>query len=147
MSDRSQPRALGSGRVAATIAIVGILVVAVVVRFWKLRWGLRDGMAFTDELQLWPSYLEAFVPLRPGSFLRADAPAALLYPAFYGILSGGSTALAHALGLIPAPQQDVFSALYVARLVAAAASLANVALVGALAGAARRRAPGCWRRR
>lgn len=119
-------------RVVGALTVVGIAVVAVVLRIWKLRWGLRAGMAFTDELQLWPSYLTAFVPLRPQSFLREDNPAALLYPAFYGILSGFATAVAHAVGLIPAPRQDIFSAIYVARLVSAGASLLNVLLVGLL---------------
>jgi len=128
MTERRSRRALG-----VALTILAIFGVAVVVRFWKLRWGLRDGMAFTDELQMWPSYLSAFVPLRPQSFLRADTPAALLYPSLYGYLSGGAVALLHALGVIPAPQADVFSALYVARLIAATASLVNVGLVGLLA--------------
>jgi len=115
------------------LAAVAIALVAVVLRIWKLRWGLRHGMAFTDELQMWPSYLSAFLPPRPESFLRGDGPAALLYPAFYGLLSGAAVAVAHAAGLVPTPGEDVFAALYVARLVAAAASLANVALVGVLA--------------
>lgn len=115
------------------LAVVAIALVAVVLRIWKLRWGLRHGMAFTDELQIWPSYLEAFIPLRPDSFLRGDGPAAMLYPAFYGFLSGGVVAIAHAAGVIPSPTDDIHTALYVARLVAAAASLANVALVGVLA--------------
>ena len=62
------------------LAVVTIALVAIILRIWKLRWGLRHGMAFTDELQLWPSYLSAFIPLRPESFLRGDGPAALLYP-------------------------------------------------------------------
>ena len=119
-------------RVLVAAALGAIVAVAVVVRVWKLRWGLRSGMAFTDELQLWTSYLTAFVPLRPQSFLREDSPAALLYPAFYGILSGLATAGAHAIGLIPAPRTDILSAIYVARLVSATASLLNVLLIGLL---------------
>lgn len=115
------------------LAVAAIALVAVVVRIWKLRWGLRDGMAFTDELQIWPSYLNAFVPLSADSFHRADGPAAMIYPTFYGYLSGAAVAVLHQLGLVAPPDADVFGALYVARLVAAAASLANVALVGVLA--------------
>ena len=122
-----------ASRARLGLLLAAIFVVAVVLRFWKLRWGLRDGMAFVDELQMWPSYLGAFVPFRWSSFLRADSPAALLYPSFHGFLSGGAVAVAHALGLVPAPSANVFPALYVARLVAAAASLANVALIGVLA--------------
>ena len=131
MSESLVARRRPSARTVLVVA--GILAVAVVLRFWKLRWGLRDGMAFVDELQMWPSYLTAFVPLRPTSFLREDSPAALLYPAFYGFLSGGAVAVTHALGMIPAPTANVFPALYVARIVAASASLLNVALIGLLA--------------
>lgn len=127
MSERRMRPAL------VALAVVAIGLVAVVLRIWKLRWGLRHGMAFTDELQLWPSYLEAFIPLRPESFVRADGPAALLYPSFYGFLVAAAVAITHAAGFIPSPSEDVYTALYVARLVAATAGLANVALVGVLA--------------
>ncbi|MEW6270145.1 MAG: glycosyltransferase family 39 protein [Thermodesulfobacteriota bacterium] len=123
---RRAPAALAVG------AGVAILAVAIAARFWRLRWGLTLGMAFTDELQMWPSYLNAFVPLRPESFLRADTPGAMVYPAFYGFLSGTAVAAAHALGLMSAPQADVFSALFMARIVSATASTLNVLAVGAL---------------
>src|SRR5690606_34035098 len=115
---------MSSGRRRVGLVLVGlaIAVLAIAARYWRLRWGLTLGMAFTDELQMWPSYLNAFVPLRPESFLRADQPGAMIYPAFYGFLSGLAVAVAHGLGLMAAPQADVFSALYMARLVAATAS-------------------------
>src|SRR5690606_14368706 len=122
---------MSSGRRRVGLVLVGlaIAVLAIAARYWRLRWGLTLGMAFTDELQMWPSYLNAFVPLRPESFLRADQPGAMIYPAFYGFLSGLAVAVAHGLGLMAAPQADVFSALYMARLVAATASTLNVLAV------------------
>ncbi|MBM4246422.1 MAG: phospholipid carrier-dependent glycosyltransferase [Deltaproteobacteria bacterium] len=113
-------------------AFAAIFAVGLALRLWKMRWGLGAGMAFTDELQMWPSYLGAFVPLSWRSFLRSDTPGALIYPTFYGFVSGGIAALAHALGLIGPPKTDVFRALVIARGISAVAGSLNVIAVGAL---------------
>jgi 4-amino-4-deoxy-L-arabinose transferase-like glycosyltransferase len=113
-------------------AAAAIAATAIAVRFWNVGWGLDRQMAFTDELQMWPPYLGAFAPLRLESFLRKDTPGAMIYPAFYGFLSGGSAALVHALGLMGHPRTDVFHALLLARLITATAGTLNVLAVGAL---------------
>lgn len=120
-------------RASVVAAGVAIAAVAIAARFWRIGWGLDLGMAFTDELYTWPRYLYAFVPLRPESFLRPDTPNAMVYPAFFGFVAGGAAALAHALGLMGAPQQDLFHALLLARLLSAAAGTLNVLAVGVLA--------------
>jgi 4-amino-4-deoxy-L-arabinose transferase-like glycosyltransferase len=126
----SEGRGLGAPLFRACFA--AIVVVAVTLRVWKLRWGLSAGMAFTDELQMWPSYLGAFVPVSWQSFLRRDTPGAMIYPTLYGFLSGGIAAVAHALGLIGPPANDLFRSLVIARGVSALAGSLNVVAVGVL---------------
>lgn len=120
-------------RAIALAAAATVVLVAGALRFWRIGWGLDLGMAFTDELFTWPRYLYAFVPLRPESLLRPETPNAMVYPAFFGFLAGSAAALAHALGLMGAPQQDLFHALLLARLISAFAGTLNVLAVGFLA--------------
>ena len=124
-------RGVACGRRTVALAVAAIAVVAVVVRLWKLRWGLR-GRHGVHRRAAALAVLPERRSCRCGSS-RSCAPTRRRRCS-----TRRSTAFSpaaprrwlHALGVIPAPQQDVFSALYVARLVAAAASLANVALVG-----------------
>ena len=132
MSDRiaTAPASFGErqlGRGPAIALLAAILVLAAAVRFWRLGWGLDQRMSFPDERAFWESYLFAFSPPRWGSLFGHS----LYYPTFYGYLSGAAVALAGALHFL-APSPDVFTALFVARAVAACAGLVTIVVVGLL---------------
>ena len=83
--------------IAALLAAMTLLA-AVALRFWRLSWGLANGEFFPDEL-IFSGRAAAFVPLSWASFDLHD----FLYPTLYGYLAGAATAIAHALGVLPAP--------------------------------------------
>src|SRR5207247_985599 len=88
------------------------------LRFWRLSWGLANGEFFPDEL-IFSGRAAAFVPLSWASFDLHD----FLYPTLYGYLAGAATAIAHALGVLPAPGRYPPGAILMARIVSAAAGL------------------------
>src|SRR5439155_1378886 len=100
------------------------LLAAVALRFWRLSWGLANGEFFPDEL-IFSGRAAAFVPLSWASFDLHD----FLYPTLYGYLAGAATAIAHALGVLPAPGRYPPGAILMARIVSAAAGVLTVGLV------------------
>lgn len=114
-------------------AVIGVVALAGALRFWKLWWGLDDGMPFSDEATLWRRYTGDFVPLRLESFDRPDRPQAFLYPTLQGYLVGLSTWLATAMGWAASPWVEQVSGLRVGRVLAASESVLVVCLVGLLA--------------
>lgn len=115
------------GRLAA---VAGVAASAVFLRFWRLDWALDEGLFFPDEM-IWVLRVSQFVPLSWSSF---DLDFTHTYPTLYGYFAGLATAGANALGLVRPPPQGGFDALYVCRVVAAAAGVVNVGLVGLLGG-------------
>ena len=105
--------------------LAAVLVVATVFRFWRLAWGLEQGLWFPDE-HLWAVRVQSFVPFGWHSF---DANL-LVYPTLYGYLGGLATAVRAACGSIPADTTPAeIDAVFTARAVSAVASLGTVALV------------------
>src|SRR5215831_5442864 len=92
-----QPRPSRRLRTGAVVAAIATSAIA--LRFWKIDWGLSQGLWFPDEFLAWRWHLIAFVPLRLESFL----PKRLVYPSLYAFAGGGATALAHAWGWIGDP--------------------------------------------
>src|SRR2546422_5411139 len=113
--------------IAALLAAMTLLA-AVALRFWRLSWGLANGEFFPDEL-IFSGRAAAFVPLSWASFDLHD----FLYPTLYGYLAGAATAIAHALGVLPAPGRYPPGAILMARIVSAAAGVLTVGVVGVLA--------------
>ena len=113
-------------RTAALVVVIAAS--AVFLRFWRLRWALDDRLFFPDEI-VWFDRVSRFVPLTWASF---DLDFTRLYPTLYGYLAGLATAAAYAVGLVRPGEDGMFDAIFVARLVNAAAGLANVVLVGLL---------------
>ncbi len=113
--------------IAALLAAMTLLA-AVGLRFWRLSWGLANGEFFPDEL-IFSGRAAAFVPLSWASFDLHD----FLYPTLYGYLAGAATAIAHALGVLPAPGRYPPGAILMARIVSAAAGVLTVGVVGVLA--------------
>lgn len=116
---------------------VGLLLAAVVVgaflRFYRLSWGLEDGVIFPDEW-IWWRRAAAFVPLSCASFEAIGLPI-WPYPTLYGYLVGALTAVATALGMIappsPPPVRDM-EVVAIARGVGALASTTTVVVTGVL---------------
>ena len=77
------------------LAIVAIGLPALFLRFWKLGWGLDDGIVFPDEVFVWARMLMEFVPLRLQSFL--STPPHLNYPTFYGYVAGVGVSVGYSL--------------------------------------------------
>jgi 4-amino-4-deoxy-L-arabinose transferase-like glycosyltransferase len=117
----SRPR-LRTGACLAAIAAA-----AIVLRFWRLRWGLDDGVFFPDEI-VWFARVSQFVPLTWASF---DVDFTHFYPTLFGYLAGLPTAAAKAAGLIR-QTHGIFDAIYVVRVVTALVGVAEVAIVGLL---------------
>jgi len=111
------------------LAAALIALVAIVLRFRRLGWGLADGSPFPDELIYWGRPLSAFHPLSWAAFL----PDMLEYPSLQLILSGLAWAAARTSGVASLLGPEPTSMILIGRAVAAAASVATVALVGALA--------------
>jgi len=111
-------------------AFLLIALATVLLRFWRLTWGLSDAGWFPDE---WVFAMSAvgFVPLSPASFeLRAND---FGYPTLYGYLAGATVAAAHGLGLLPSPLHPADQGVILAaRWVSATGSAATVALVAIL---------------
>ena len=107
-----------------------IALAAVLLRGWRLTWGLSDAGWFPDEV-VFAARAAAFVPLSWTSFeLRAND---FGYPTLYGYLAGATVAAAHGLGVLPAAIHPYApEAILAARWVSAAASAATVALVAIL---------------
>ena len=113
------------GRLAAA---AGIAASAVFLRFWRLDWALDERLFFPDEI-IWYVRVSQFVPLSWSSF---DLDFTHTYPTLYGYFAGLATAATYALGLVRPPPDGAFDALYVCRVVAAAAGVVDVGLVGLL---------------
>jgi hypothetical protein len=113
------------GRLAA---VAGIVASAVFLRFWRLGWALDERLFFPDEI-VWYVRVSQFVPLGWASF---DLNFSHFYPTLYGYFAGLATAAASAMGLIRPLPDGMFDAIFVARVVAAAVGLTNVAIVGLL---------------
>jgi len=111
-------------RAGAVAALAAVLLLAAVVRCWRLDWGLDQRLSFPDEGALWNSYLFAFRSPRWEALFGHP----LGYPPLYGYLIGLAVAGASVLGLV-GPGQDLLAALLVARGVSAVAGLATVLLV------------------
>ncbi len=122
-----------SGWIPVVLACVGILGVAIAARFWRLHWGIDEGMAFSDELTLWRRYTGDFVPLRLSSFDRPDRASAFLYPTGMGYALGLSTWFSTVMGWIPSPWEVQKSGIIVGRVVAASSSVLVACLVGLFA--------------
>jgi 4-amino-4-deoxy-L-arabinose transferase-like glycosyltransferase len=114
-------------RATRAFAVVGIAVVAVALRFWRLGWALDDRLFFPDEI-VWFARVSQFVPLTWASF---DVDFTHFYPTLFGYLAGLPTAAAWAAGLIDRTQ-GIFDAIFVVRVVTALVGVAEVALVGLL---------------
>jgi hypothetical protein len=112
----------------SAVAFAGVLAVAALLRFWRLSWGLDDGLWFQDEGAFWRRYLIRFTPLELSSFL----PPRLTYPSLFGFLTGGAIWAAHGLGCIGQPDANLADAILVGRIVSALAGIATVVLVGIL---------------
>jgi 4-amino-4-deoxy-L-arabinose transferase-like glycosyltransferase len=125
------------GALSASALLATILALAIVVRAWRLGWGLDHQLAFPDELAVWRGFLFAFSPPRWEELLGQP----VTYPPLYGYLAGLAVAAAGALGLIGA-ERDVFEALLVARAVSVVAGTATVLLVYGLAARAYGRVAG-----
>jgi 4-amino-4-deoxy-L-arabinose transferase-like glycosyltransferase len=115
--------------VRAALAVV-IMAAAVFLRFWRISWALTEGTWFPDEV-LWAHSASLFTPLSWQAFVDGRH-LRLPYPAGYAILSGLSLATAKAIAFSPLGGGDA-DAILIARLVAAAAGVATVALVGRFA--------------
>jgi hypothetical protein len=122
---------IGSGSFAALLAAVALL--AACLRFYRLSWGLEDGVMFPDEW-VWWRRATAFVPLTCASFDAFGLPA-WPYPTLYGYVVGGLTAVATAFGVMepPAipPVRDM-EVIGLARGVAALAGTGAVVVTGVL---------------
>ena len=114
-------------RATRVLAVVGIAVVAVALRFWRLGWALDDNLFFPDEI-VWFVRVSQFVPLTWASF---DVDFTHFYPTLFGYFGGLSTAAAHAAGLIR-QTHGIFDAIFVVRVVTALVGVAEVAIVGLL---------------
>ncbi|MDG2305345.1 MAG: glycosyltransferase family 39 protein [Candidatus Binatia bacterium] len=133
MTAEERDPTLPFGWISLGLACAGILAVAGAARFWRLHWGIDEGMAFSDELQLWRRYTGDFVPLRLNSFARPDRASAYLYPTGMGYALGLSTWFSTLMGWIPSPWEVQKSGLLVGRVVAASFSVLVVGLVGLFA--------------
>jgi 4-amino-4-deoxy-L-arabinose transferase-like glycosyltransferase len=109
-------------------AVAGIAASAVFLRCWRLGWALDERLFFPDEI-IWFVRVSQFVPLSWSSF---DLDFTHTYPTLYGYFAGLATAAAYHLGLLRPAPDGMFDALYVCRVVAVAAGLINVGLVGLL---------------
>jgi hypothetical protein len=116
-------------RVPIMLGVVGIGVLAVGLRFWRVDWGLAQGAYFPDE-NLWIERMRGFFPLGWTSLAPGGR---LYYPTMYSSLAGLA---AWALGVVPAPGDPAQAPalLLVARFVSALASLVTVLAVGLATG-------------
>src|SRR5215813_13533234 len=86
--------------VAVRVTFLLIALATVLLRGWRLTWGLSDAGWFPDE-GVFARRAAGFVPLSPASFeLRAND---FGYPTLYGYLTGLTVAAAHELGQLPSP--------------------------------------------
>jgi len=121
------PRSAAQRRAAALSATVVIAFCAVVVRFWRLRWGMGSvRTVFPDEVHHWGHLSDRFVPLTWSSFLVDN----LYYPPLYGYLAGLATALASTLGLGGSSPSGILTGILIARVISASVSVITVAIVG-----------------
>ena len=131
-SEPSPPRE-GLGRRPFVGLLLAATVVGAFLRFYRLSWGLEDGVIFPDEW-VWWRRAAAFVPLSCASFEAIGLPI-WPYPTLYGYLVGALTAVATALGTIappsPPPVRDM-EVVAIARGVGALASTATVVVTGVL---------------
>jgi 4-amino-4-deoxy-L-arabinose transferase-like glycosyltransferase len=111
------------------LALVLVLATAIALRFWRLGWGLEQGLPFPDEQLLWIGSAVKFYRLSWDSFAVERLP----YPTLYGYLAGLVTSVVAALGGFDASKPFGLQAILVARIVSAAAGVATVAVVGLLA--------------
>ena len=133
MTAEDRDPSLPFGWIYVGVVCAAILAVAGAARFWRLHWGIDEGMAFSDELTLWRRYTGDFVPLRLSSFARPDRASAYLYPTGMGYALGLSTWFSTLMGWIPSPWEVQKSGLLVGRVVAASFSVMVVCLVGLFA--------------
>jgi 4-amino-4-deoxy-L-arabinose transferase-like glycosyltransferase len=133
-STAPRPEAPGRRPAAAweLALLAAITLVAACLRFYRLSWGLEDGVYFPDEWVWWRRGA-AFVPLSCDSFEAIGLPM-YPYPTLYGYAVGAVTALATAAGAMDPPSQPPahpdLEVIALARALAAAASVAAVALTG-----------------
>src|SRR5260221_10995008 len=82
-----------------TLPVVGILLIAASLRFWRIGAGLDEGLGHPDEFR-WFIQAAGFVPLSCRSF---DLDATIFfYPTLFGYAVGLTTALAHGVGALGA---------------------------------------------
>lgn len=127
------PDRVGGGK-AVAIGL-GIAVVAVALRGWRLTWGL-DGipgrLGFPDEGLMWVSYIRSFMA---PSWVPSEQPN-LNYPTLYGYVVGTTANAMHAVGLFDPPPQTLRlfhagrEALLLLRGATALMSLVTVAVIG-----------------
>jgi hypothetical protein len=111
------------------LALCLVAAVAIGLRFWRLGWGLDQGLCFPDEQLFWGVWAARFVPLSWSSFTAEELP----YPTLYRSLAGLATALASALGALEAEEPSQLDGVWIARVVSAAAGVATALVVGLLA--------------
>lgn len=122
---RTRLRRLSGSTLAA---IVGALLLAAALRFWRIGVGLDHGVVHPDEFR-WFLRSAAFVPLSCSSFDLS--PTLFFYPTLFGYAAGLATAVAHATGIIVGdPVTAVPQIILIARSVAAGFGVLAVAIVG-----------------
>ena len=121
VSGRSLPRR------ALALLLVGLTAIA--LRFWRLSWGLEQGLCFPDEQLFWGTSAARFVPLSWDSFAVESLP----YPTLYRYAAGLATALAHSLGLLEGAAPSQLEGVWIARIVSAVAGAVTSLALGALA--------------
>jgi hypothetical protein len=116
-------------RAPAILLVALVALAAIALRFWRLAWGLDQGLCFPDEQIFWGSSAAAFIPISWASFEVENLP----YPTLYRYLSGLATALAHSLGALDDSAPFSLEAVRIARILSATAGVVTTALVGLLA--------------
>jgi 4-amino-4-deoxy-L-arabinose transferase-like glycosyltransferase len=107
--------------------LAAIALVAGFLRFYRLFWGLEDGVIFPDEW-VWWRRAAAFVPLSCSSFEAIGLPL-YPYPTLYGYIVGSFTALGTAVGVMEPPSPPPIRDLEVIGLARAVAALAGTGAV------------------
>jgi Dolichyl-phosphate-mannose-protein mannosyltransferase len=107
------------------VALAVTVVVAAVLRFWRIDWGLAANSPFFDEL-IFTTHAANFVPLSWHSFGLTG----FIYPSLYGDIAGIATVIAHAMGWIEAtPTPKSPGIILTARVVSAAIGVATVGMI------------------